>query len=228
VRSVALVLLLSLAEACFGQDATTTSEGVRIDLKGSQIPVANAVSIEGTPYYNTSWSRGTLTLFNKKKYQGVSVKLNLQTDDVLYIDEETKKELIALKGSVWEVEVGDPEKNGLLVRFRCGYPVIGNNDVKTYYQVLEKGKATLLKQLKKTVNEEKPFNSATVIRRYETEKSYFLFTGNSMLPLKRKKEDLLNVLADQNEKVDEFIRINKLNLKSDDHLAKIIQYYNTL
>ncbi len=228
MRSVNLFLLLSLAEACFGQDPTSTIDGNRLDLKGSIVFVGNAVSIDGTPYYNESWSRGSITLLNKKKYQGVSVKLNLQTDDVLYIDEETKKELIALKGSVWEVEVGDPEKNGLLVRFRCGYPVIGNNDVKTYYQVLEEGKATLLKQLKKTIDEEKPFNSATVIRRYETEKSYFLFTGNSMLPLKRKKEDLLNVLADQNEKVDEFIRINKLNLKSDDHLAKIIQYYNTL
>jgi hypothetical protein len=228
VRSIVLVLLLSLAKACFGQDATTTSEGVRIDLKGSQIPVANAVSIEGTPYYNPSWSSGSITLFNKKKYEGVSVKLNLHTDDVLYIEEKTKKELVAIKGSVWEVEVGDPEINGLLVRFRCGYPVTGNNDVKTYYQVLEEGKATLLKQLKKIVNEDKPFNSATVIRRYETEKSYFIFTGNSMIPLKRKKEDLLEVLADQNEKVDEYIRINKLNIKAEDHLAKIIHYYNTL
>jgi hypothetical protein len=229
MRSLSLFLLFFVTLACFGQDPIGgTINGTLIDLRGSAVPIGNALTIEGSPYFSANWSKGTITLSNKKKYERISVKLNLHTDDVLFIAEDTKNEMIALKGSVLEIEVSDPEKNDKLVLFRSGYPSVQSNSQKTYYNVLVDGRVSLLKQIKKTIIEEKPFNSASVIQKYKTEKFYFLFVNNSMALLKKKKDDLLNLLSAQKEKVDAFINTNKLNVKSDDDLVRIVEFYNSL
>jgi hypothetical protein len=85
-----------------------------------------------------------------------------------------------------------------------------------------------LKQIKKIFIEEKAFNSATITRRFDTQNSYYVFKDEKMDRLKRSKSGLLDILSDQKELVEKFISNNKLTVKSDDDLAKIVAYYNSL
>lgn len=212
------------------QQAGTTSYSLNsmlTDLKGEPLTAGNDVSIEGSPFYNTEWVTGMVTLNNQKRFDGVQLKVNLHSDNIHYFIPEIRSERVAASGMVSEVEFNEPVTNAR-VRFRCGFPVIGNNDLKTFYQVLASGKATVLKQIKKTLIEEKAFNSATITRRFDTEKNYYVFSGNAMTKLKRTKSDIVALLGDQKSKIEEFIAANKLNTKSDEDLVRIFDYYNSL
>lgn len=174
MRKFNLFLFLIFSGTFFGQDPIgATINGNLIDLRGSSIPMGNAVTIEGTPFYNPNWSRGTVTLQDKKKYEAVSLKLNLYSNDVHYIDETAKSELVAMKGTIQEIELEDVENDGKKVVFRCGYPTVGKNDRGTYYRVLTGGKMSFLLQFKKTIVEEKQFNAASVIQKFRTNKFTF-------------------------------------------------------
>jgi hypothetical protein len=100
--------------------------------------------------------------------------------------------------------------------------------VKTFYQVLADGKVVLLKQMKRISIEEKAFNSATITRRFDTEKAYYVFKDEKMMRLKRSKSGLLGVLGDRTDSIEQFISNNSFTIKSDDDLAKIVTYYNSL
>jgi len=197
------------------------------DLKGEPLLTGNAVYEDGSPFYLNEWTVGNLILASKKKYAGVFVKLNLQTDRVHYQYQETKAERVAGDGIVLEVELKDPGRLDT-VRFRCHFPPIDKHDLKTFYQVLVNGKVVLLKQIKKILIEEKAFNSATITRRFDTDKSYYVFKNEGMIRLKRTKSGILDVLSDKKEFIEKFVSDNKLTIKSDDDLAKVFTYYNSL
>jgi hypothetical protein len=197
------------------------------DLKGEPLLTGNAVYEEGSPFYLNEWTVGNLILASKKKYADVFVKLNLQTDKVHYQYQETKAERVAGDGIVREVELKDPGRLDT-VRFRCHFPPIDRYDLKTFYQVLADGKVILLKQIKKIFIEEKAFNSATITRRFDTQNSYYVFKDEKIARLKRSKSGILDVLSDQKDLVEKFISNNKLTIKSDDDLAKVFTYYNSL
>lgn len=202
------------------------ANGILTDLKGEPIKDGSTIVEDGSPFFNPEWTSGNLLLSNKRNYVGVLVKINLQTDRVHYQYQETKAERVAGEGIVHEIEIKDPTQLDT-IRFRCQYPPVDKHDTKTFYQVLVDGKIQLLKQIKKIFIEEKAFNSATVTRRFDTDKSYYSFKDEKMVRLKRTKQSVLEALADQKEAVEKFISNNKLSIKSDQDLVKIFSFYNS-
>jgi hypothetical protein len=197
------------------------------DLKGEPLNLGSSFAYEGSPFFNSEWSKGNLLLTDNRVYKNISMKLNLQANQVHYQNPQTNAEMVAGVGMVSEVEILDPGKLDA-VRFRSKYPAIDKHDLKTFYQVLADGKVVLLKQVKKIFIEEKAFNSATITRRFNTQNSYYVFQDEKMARLKRSKSGILDVLSDQKELVEMFVSNNKLTIKSDDDLAKVFTYYNSL
>ncbi|MFM7430813.1 MAG: hypothetical protein ACKO1F_13045 [Flammeovirgaceae bacterium] len=201
--------------------------GILTDLKGEPIKEGSTIVEDGSPFFNPEWTVGDLLLSNGTRYVGVFVKINLYSDRIHYQSRETKAESVAGEGIVHEIELKDPTKLDP-IRFRCQYPSIDKHDTKTFYQVLTDGKVQLLKQIKKIFIEEKAFNSATVTRRFDTDKSYYYFKDGKMVRLKRTKQSVLEALADQKGAVEEFMSSNKLSIRSDQDLVKIFSFYNSL
>lgn len=235
MRSIVLVQLLMVFSFAWSQDRAVYSQGssnyslnsMLTDLKGEPLLAGNDVSVDGSPFYSSNWNRGSITLASGKKFVNVMVKVNLHSDRVHYLIEDTNTERVASISTIKEVEFVDNETNRL-VRFRCGYPVAAKNDVKTFYKVLAEGKATLLKQDKRILIEEKPFNSATITRRFDIDRDFFVFINDSMVPLKRTKSGLAEIFSDHQAEVEKYIAENKIRLKEDDDLAKVVSYYNSL
>ena len=230
-----MILFLMVFNLAWSQDRAVYSQGssnyslnsMLTDLKGEPLLAGNEVSVEGSPFYSSDWSRGSITLASGKKFVNVMVRLNLHSDRVHYLIEDTNTERVASISTITEVEFTDSETNRL-VRFRCGYPVAGKNDLKTFYKVLADGKATLLKQDKRILIEEKPFNSATITRRFDIDRDYFVLINNSMVPLKRTKAGLAEIFSDRQAEIEKYISENKIRLKEDEDLAKVVNYYNSL
>jgi hypothetical protein len=49
-----------------------------------------------------------------------------------------------------------------------------------------------------------------------------------MKHLKKDRDFILSELADKQQEVNKFIQDNKLNLRNNDHLVKLLEYYNGL
>ena len=198
------------------------------DLKGEPLLAGNAIYEDGSPFYSTDFQRGTLTLNNGKKYADILVKLNLLNDKIHYQLQDGKTERVTSAEVVRDVSFIDTEQKDT-VHFRSGYPAISKNDLKTFYQVLADGKMQLLKQMKRIFIEEKNFNSATITRRFDTEKGYYIYTSGQIKKLKRTKSGVLELIAGEKKiKVEQFILDNRLMVKVDSDFAKIISYCNSL
>jgi len=198
------------------------------DLKGEPLLAGNATYEDGSPFYSTDFQRGTLILNNGKKYSDILVKLNLMNDKIHYQQQDGKTERVTSADIVRDVSFIDPEQKDT-VHFRSRYPAISKNDLKTFYLVLADGKMQLLKQMKRVLIEEKNFNSATITRRFDTEKGYFIFINGQMQKIKRTKSSVLELIEDEKKgKVEQFISDNGLTVKGDSDFAKIVSYYNSL
>ena len=49
-----------------------------------------------------------------------------------------------------------------------------------------------------------------------------------MKRLKKEKDFILAELSDKRTEVNQYVQSNKLNLKSNDHIVKLLNYYNAL
>jgi hypothetical protein len=93
--------------------------------------------------------------------------------------------------------------------------------------LLSEGKASVFKQIKKQMNENKPYGSATIERSVYTSFQYYALYGGNFIPVKKFK-DLPDVLGDKKEEVSKYIKTNDLSGKTDDDYRVVFNYYNGL
>ncbi|WP_431199355.1 hypothetical protein ACQ86K_30905 [Mucilaginibacter sp. P19] len=61
-----------------------------------------------------------------------------------------------------------------------------------------------------------------------TANSYYLFANNQMTRVRPSQKTILAAMSDKGDKMQEYIKTNKVNFKSDAALAKLFSYYNSL
>ena len=80
-----------------------------------------------------------------------------------------------------------------------------------------------------TIIESKSYNSPTVTKKIETEIHYFVqlpSTGKDLISVKRDNKALLAAL--NKPELESYVKTNKLNIKKDEDLLKLLNYYSTL
>jgi hypothetical protein len=113
--------------------------------------------------------------------------------------------------------------------FQNGFPAIGRMTPETYYQVLDSGSTKLLKSIKVSYRDDKPYGSPEVTRIYEKSISYFAYTpAGEMIRIEKNKETFLNIFKTRQKEIRAFIDEKKLKLKSEGDYIEIFRFYNTL
>ena len=95
-----------------------------------------------------------------------------------------------------------------------------------WYQLLDSGRVILYKKYVKTINEEKPYNSAILEQKMVTSYTYALKVNNVLFPVKKLK-DLPNLLQDKRQELTTFIQIKSLSGRSEVNYIDLISYYNS-
>ncbi|MES1214150.1 MAG: hypothetical protein ABUT20_01435 [Bacteroidota bacterium] len=184
--------------------------------------------IEGTPFFNDKWKFGTLKLTNDKNYNNILLKLNLQSQEVHFLN-QNRSEMAVLPGTVKEIILTDTVNNQrILYDFRCGYSPVDNQNEKNFYLVLAEGKLSLLESLRKKVRETKDEISGAVKKEMITYEDYYLFTNGSLTSVRLNKSSILDKMGDQKNKVEDFAKSNNLSFKSGSDVKKLIEFYNSL
>ena len=127
---------------------------------------------------------------------------------------------------VVEFKLNDKDKASIL--YRNEYKAIDDNTEKNYYQVLFDGGTQLLKRTSKKINEEKPFNSASIIKSFEVLNFYYISNNNTLIRIRKDKKSILAALANQGSALENYLQEKSLNLKNEEDLIQFIQYYNSL
>ena len=145
-----------------------------------------------------------------------------QVQDQLLFKDNTDKEMLFSEPIVEFTIDGDI--------FRGGYVPIDGAKPSVFYEVLEDGKTQLLKRTSKKIFEETPYSSATKVKTISSTETYYLLPngGTQLVKVKKDKKSLLDAMGNKKSELDQFIKDQRLNLRNDSDMAKLVAYYNSL
>ena len=176
----------------------------------------NGYIIKGTIYYHDDMHKGYITLQNGKSAKDVLIRYNLYTHEISYIEDKTEMILDAVapvREFGYDYTANDePGK----VIFRSGYPAIGKNTAKSFYQVIVDKGLALLKYTSKKILEERTELGALQKVIIDTD-SWFIYNAadNNFAEIKKNKNSLMQALPQYASRIKSIIDAKNLRLKSD-------------
>lgn len=200
-----------------GQSVLLVADG-----NGKMVNLGVDMENYGSPFFDTEFLPANIELVTGQRYENVWVKINLLSNEVIYKTPDGKE--LAVLPAIKLVELN--QKSNLLF-FEYGYPVFDKQNQKTIYQVLTKGKITLLKYFFVQVTEAKPYSSATMLRTIEHFPKLFLYdTTKGLLKAPKSNEELLNIYKADAARIQGVLQKNNLKIKKEADLVKCITALN--
>lgn len=229
MKRILLAVLLSSPLITIAQAPQNTfmSEGNEFlrDINGNAIFLKTEYTAEGTPFFSDKYCNANIKVFNGKRYRDMPVKLNLLDNRVIY-RAPNGNEMEALTQIESIVFDACDDKITRTV-FRSGYPFAGQQTEKTYYQVLDSGNIQLLKYWKVNYTDQKPYSSATIVRKFEVKPEYYAYSPEKgMIKLEKGNETALNIFPEKKAKAMQFVTDQHLRLRKEDDLVKLFFYLN--
>lgn len=168
---------------------------------------------KGTPFFKNGWYKGKISTESGKDMEFL-MAFNMQKNE-LYIVEDINKDAITIK----------PE----------AFTIMGHHFSKfenAYYEVVHISKHTLLKEhtcvLHSSNSEKTGYESSS---EYEGEfvksSKFFILKDESVIQLPRGK-NILNLFGDKKPLVEQYLKANNINLKTENGLVSTFKYYDSL
>lgn len=201
-------------------NSTSIAQMYLQDVDGRPFIEKHAVDVVGTPFLYKDFLEGTVMLSNGKKYENIPLKYNSYKDE-LYFKNPKDNSLLSFVVPVKEFELAGQ-------KYVNGFPAIDNFTDKSFYEILADGKIKLFVKNYKSILENKPYNSATIEKKYEDIKSYFIIKDGNMKRFKPSKKDFLIIFEDKSSKIDAFLKSEKIDFKNNLDLARVVEFYNSL
>jgi len=190
-------------------------------------PFINAyAAIEGSPYFIEHYCPAILKLNKGKEYKNVLTKVNLYTHEIFVLD-SNNKEIIVAEGLIVNVLLTETT-GGYNFYFRCGYPATQKNNSFNFYLVLSDGKIQLLKHIRKEIVEQKNVQSGEIRKEFVNREEFYTYSNGEIRKLIRNKEDIMDMMRDQEQKITEYVKEKKVNFRNISGLGKLFDYYNSL
>jgi len=199
------------------------------DYSGRPYYLKTYAEIQGSPLLSDNWVTGTVSFASGKTATAI-LNYNLYGDELLFKNPKDSSILsfvdpvksFSLKdATIEESDITDPS-------FSSGFPAADDQTVKTFYLVVGEGKIKLLRCYKKRVVESKDFSSQITTKSFLSANVYYLFSNNQMAKIKPNQKTILAAMNDKAAQVQDYIKKNSVNFKSDAALAKLFSYYNSL
>jgi hypothetical protein len=190
-------------------------------------PLANTKFVrvvEGSPYFSEQWMKGNV-LIEESEYRNLYLRLNVFETALEFLD--TRGDAMVCTQPIKKVLLNDSIK-GVQYHFIHSSFLPQSPDIKrAWLMQLADGPAGLYKLEKKTINEIRPYGSATTEQHIVDSYTYFVLYNNSMYKIK-KTTDIPDILNNKKTAIADFIKTNDLSSKAEKDIIRVINYYNTL
>lgn len=213
--------LFGLAQATFMTESNTFLS----DINGNPIFTKAEYNAEGSPYFSDRYCNANIKVMNGKHYRDMPVKLNLLDNRVIYrAPNGSEMEAITPLESI---HFNACDGRSTMTLFRSGYPLTGQLNERTYYQVLDSGKLQLLKYWRVQYTDQKPYSSAVTIRKFDVKPEYYAYRPETgMVKLEKGNETALDILLEKKNKASQFVNEQRLKLRKEDDLVKLFAFLN--
>jgi hypothetical protein len=218
----ALLFTCGLTKAQGGFDGRSTSQ-YATDASGGALMTAESVD-SGNPFFSTDWVKGDVTFSNGNVQKDKIVKYS-ELKDILYTQAQGNQYGL-FDTPVTQFTIYNTD--GTTAHFSI-FPGNGKVADNAFFQVLADGKVKLLKKNAKAISESKAgIGTAVVTKTVVDNIDYYLLIDGKAVRVKKDKKAIEAALGNKQTELDAYAQTNKLNLKKDDDLAKLITYYDTL
>ena len=180
---------------------------------------------EGSPLLFDSWKSGEIILTNNQKFSIEKINLDASRDVFIYAKNDSVYEFA---DNIREVKIysedhkNNPESDMI---FRADV----NPSSANFVQVLTEGKITIFCEYNKRPEGEYSTNGfVTTSRKYELYSDYYSLINNKATLIKFTSSTLEDLTSDKKDKVDAFIKENKLKVKKESDFLKAIKFYNSI
>ena len=198
------------------------------DLNGNSFVKKYDPDIMGSPFIKDDWVTARLTLSGGKVMGPLSIKINIESNELYFLD-STGKELIAADGVVRRIDCVDfYVKDSIRYIFKNGYPPIDKQNENYYYQVLTEGKIELLAKKFKYIRSEKNELTGDVSKSFVEGSAVFFINAYGIMQPFHANKSFINSLweEDKQQEINKYISENKINFKSTTDLIKLFNYYD--
>jgi len=165
---------------------------------------------KGKKFLSENFIKSTIIDFENEEFE-VEMRYRFADDEMQIMHEEKIKALFPQKVKKLIFKKNDAEQTFIPIEY---------SDKKTtnlgYFELLTEGKMKLLKQFQK----DGKGNLDTEL--------FFQTEENPAECFKLKKSSVLKIMKNRKSEVSKFIVENKLNVKKEDDLKKVFEYYNSL
>lgn len=190
------------------------------DIQGRVITTQTYTDVIGSPFLNDAFVNGNVVLTNGVKFKSVLLKYSSYNDE-LFFKNPKDESLLSFVVPVKSFEL-------LGQTYVNGFPRIDNFTENSFYELIANSSVKLLVKNYKTILENKPYNSASVEKKFEDNKIYYVFKAGKMKRFKPSKKDFMETFADKSSEIDIFLKKEKVDFKNNADLVKVFEYYSSL
>jgi hypothetical protein len=209
----------------FSQSISPGLERLMSDMKRGEGPATRQKTYDefgGSPYLNAGFVSGTITRDDGATYSSIPLRYNVYDDQIEFKQQDGMVLYIANPEQYKEIEI-DGDKYIYLQLMD------GKRKVQGYYELLEDGKIQLLKKHAVTMKDAepaKPYVDPVPASFVSKPVAYFLLKEGEISEITNEK-NLLETCGNS-EKIQAFIKENKLKMRKEEDLKKIVNFSNSL
>ncbi len=196
-------------------------QGFLFDLKGEVLVNKYSKVTVGSPFFSDDWLKGKFFSTDGRTYDNLSLKLDLVGNDIHFLNDLAQ-----------EMILYTPVSKIILTNFVTGQSFtfiktekLCQANSKIWFQVLDSGKAWLLKSQTKQVIEHKPYGSSVSEENIISSVNYYLFYNQVCYPIKTAGE-LWEKLNDYLPGFEEKTKIKGSRKKTEDELIRLTVQFN--
>ncbi len=197
------------------------------DANGIILRPNSNMTVLGSPYFSKEYCIANIKVQRGRKYNGLEVKLNLQSNRLVY--RMSDGEELEPNVPIDYVEFTGCDGSQKTTTFRTGFPPVDKHDITHFYQVLDSGQTQLLKSWNINFMDQTPYGGTGTTRTYEAAPTYYAYSSEKgMVALgKGNEKTILTVLSDKSQQVNKYINDQNIRLKKEEDMVKLFNYYNS-
>lgn len=188
---------------------------------------ATGYKMEGSPYLLKEYCNASIVTTRGKQYKNIPANINLETNELLFKTPENQVMAVSIPLSKVIFEGCEP---GVKKVFLSGFSAIDRLNERSFYQLLDSGKALLLKSYQTNFSESRGYSESLPTRVYEQTTAYYVFLpAQGLVKIPRSITDVPGIL--EKEKKDillSYIKTNQLKSRNEADLVRLLAYYNSL
>lgn len=179
--------------------------------------------VKGSPFLYDDWRYSFITYANGLQLKNLKLKFDMLNNKPLFLRNDSAFEFVQ---ELWSFIIYNPEGDSVIYKNGFEGETITSE---IFLQVLQEGKIILLKHQGKAKTESKGFGVGITTTEFTTKPPAFYITKKTALIKIKKTEDLAALMGGRDwQLVADYISKKKLNLKKEEDIINVINYYNTL